>query len=65
MFSLSNSTVPNRIWISSEDALAVAERGFRIVHAPSNYFYLVSCLVLPVVITSLTDHPRIVVLVNG
>ena len=29
-----------RIWISSEDAAAVAEKNFRIVHVPSNYFYL-------------------------
>jgi hypothetical protein len=29
-----------RVWISSEDAAAVAEKNFRIVHAPSNYFYL-------------------------
>ncbi|KAG6372770.1 glycoside hydrolase family 20 protein [Boletus reticuloceps] len=28
------------IWISSEDAAAVANLGYRIVHAPSNYFYL-------------------------
>lgn len=35
-----------RVWISSEDAAAVAEKGFRIIHAPSNYFYLVSPCVL-------------------
>ncbi|KAN0087813.1 glycoside hydrolase family 20 protein [Tylopilus felleus] len=28
------------VWISSLDAAAVAELGYRIVHAPSNYFYL-------------------------
>ncbi|KAF8648772.1 hypothetical protein AX16_006179 [Volvariella volvacea WC 439] len=28
------------VWISSEDAAAVADKGFRIVHAASNYFYL-------------------------
>ncbi|KAG6825266.1 hypothetical protein H0H92_004254 [Tricholoma furcatifolium] len=28
------------VWISSEDAAAVVEKNFRIVHAPSNYFYL-------------------------
>lgn len=32
-----------RVWISSSDAAAVAEKGFRIVHAPSDYFYLVRC----------------------
>lgn len=30
----------SRVWISSEDAAAVASLGFRIVQAPSNYFYL-------------------------
>lgn len=28
------------VWISSADATAVAEKGFRLVHAPSDYFYL-------------------------
>ncbi|KAF9234700.1 glycoside hydrolase family 20 protein [Melanogaster broomeanus] len=37
--TLSNETIV-MVWISSEDAVAVAERGFRIVQAPSNYFYL-------------------------
>ncbi|KAG1739453.1 glycoside hydrolase family 20 protein [Suillus paluster] len=37
--TLANETIV-MVWISSEDALAVAERGFRIIHAPSNYFYL-------------------------
>ncbi|KAG1749468.1 glycoside hydrolase family 20 protein [Suillus lakei] len=37
--TLSNETIV-MIWISSADAAAVVERGFRIVHAPSNYFYL-------------------------
>lgn len=32
----------NRVWISSDDAAAVVQQGYRIVHAPSNYFYLVS-----------------------
>ena len=42
-FSLSgiNELCVNRVWISSEDAAAVAEKGFRIVHSPSNFFYLV------------------------
>jgi hexosaminidase len=35
-------TPSSRVWISSADAAQVAEKGFRIVHAPSNYFYLVS-----------------------
>jgi hypothetical protein len=30
-----------RVWISSEHAASVAAQNFRIVHAPSDYFYLV------------------------
>jgi len=30
-----------RVWISSTNAAKVASHGFRIVHAPSDYFYLV------------------------
>lgn len=37
--SLSNETIV-MIWISSADAAAVAGKGFRIIQAPSNYFYL-------------------------
>ncbi|KAF8903094.1 N-acetylhexosaminidase [Gymnopilus junonius] len=37
--TLSNSTVI-MVWISSEDAAAVAARGLRLVHSPSDYFYL-------------------------
>ncbi|KAI5996029.1 glycoside hydrolase family 20 protein [Pisolithus orientalis] len=37
--SLSNETIV-MVWISSADAAAVVEKGFRIVQAPSNYFYL-------------------------
>lgn len=37
--TLANETIV-MVWISSADALAVAEKGFRIIHAPSNYFYL-------------------------
>ncbi|KZT12170.1 glycoside hydrolase family 20 protein [Laetiporus sulphureus 93-53] len=28
------------VWISSEDVLAVVEKGFRVIHAASNYLYL-------------------------
>ncbi|OSX57231.1 glycoside hydrolase family 20 protein [Postia placenta MAD-698-R-SB12] len=28
------------VWISSDDVKAVADKGFRIIHAASNYFYL-------------------------
>jgi hypothetical protein len=31
-----------RVWISSENAKAVAAKGYRVVHAASDYFYLVS-----------------------
>ncbi|KAI0049453.1 glycoside hydrolase family 20 protein [Auriscalpium vulgare] len=37
--TLSNETVV-MVWISSDDAAAVAQKGFKIVHAPSDYFYL-------------------------
>jgi hexosaminidase len=30
-----------RVWISSQDASAVTAKGLRIVHSPSDYFYLV------------------------
>ncbi|KAF7357419.1 Beta-hexosaminidase [Mycena sanguinolenta] len=37
--TLSNTTVV-MVWISSEDAAAVAKKNFKIIHAPSDYFYL-------------------------
>jgi len=37
--TLSKDTIV-MVWISSDDAAAVAKAGFRIVHAPSDYFYL-------------------------
>ncbi|KJA23996.1 glycoside hydrolase family 20 protein [Hypholoma sublateritium FD-334 SS-4] len=37
--TLSNSTVI-MVWISSQDAAAVAAKNLRIVHSPSDYFYL-------------------------
>ncbi|KAI6166689.1 glycoside hydrolase family 20 protein [Pisolithus thermaeus] len=37
--TLSNETIV-MVWISSADAAAVVEKGFRIVQAPSDYFYL-------------------------
>ncbi|KAJ3988339.1 N-acetylhexosaminidase [Lentinula detonsa] len=39
--TLRNDTIV-MVWISSDDAAAVVQKGYRIVHAPSNYFYLVS-----------------------
>lgn len=37
--TLSNETLV-LVWISSEDVQAVAEKGFRVIHAASNYFYM-------------------------
>ncbi|KAI5118086.1 hypothetical protein M0805_007736 [Coniferiporia weirii] len=37
--TLSNETVV-MVWISSANSAAVADKGFRIVHSPSDYFYL-------------------------
>jgi len=37
--TLSNNTIV-MVWISSDDASAVAAKGFRLVHAPSDFFYL-------------------------
>ncbi|CAA7261525.1 unnamed protein product [Cyclocybe aegerita] len=37
--TLSNSTIV-MVWISSRNAAAVAAKGLRLVHAPSDYFYL-------------------------
>lgn len=31
-----------RVWISSADVQAVAEKGFKMIHAASDFFYLVS-----------------------
>lgn len=31
-----------RVWISSQNAAAVTAKGLRIVHSPSDYFYLVT-----------------------
>ncbi|RXW23792.1 hypothetical protein EST38_g2061 [Candolleomyces aberdarensis] len=37
--SLANDTIVT-VWISSKHAAKVAKKGFRVVHAPSDYFYL-------------------------
>ncbi|EIN12327.1 N-acetylhexosaminidase [Punctularia strigosozonata HHB-11173 SS5] len=36
---LSNETIVV-VWISSQNATSVAERGYRLIHQPSDYFYL-------------------------
>lgn len=41
--TLSNNTVV-MVWISAENARAVADKGYSIIHAPSDYFYLVRAL---------------------
>jgi hexosaminidase len=37
--TLANNTIA-LVWISSDDAVAVAKKGFRFIHAASDYFYL-------------------------
>ncbi|KAF8333584.1 N-acetylhexosaminidase [Cantharellus anzutake] len=37
--TLANNTIV-MVWISSQNAAAVVQKGYRIVHAPSDYFYL-------------------------
>lgn len=44
--TLSNETVV-LVWISSANALAIVQAGYRLVHAPSDYFYLVRLPSLP------------------
>jgi N-acetyl-beta-hexosaminidase len=39
--TLSNETLV-LVWISSDDVAAVAQKGFKLIHAASDYFYLVS-----------------------
>lgn len=34
-------TLASRVWISSEHAASIASKNFRLVHGPSDYFYLV------------------------
>ena len=47
-----------RVWISSDNVVAVAKKGYRIIHAPSNYFYLVRFRLL---LSSCTHKSNIVV----
>ena len=56
--------IDSRVWISSEDAASVAELGYRMVHAPSNYFYLVR-VILFLTHMFLIRIPRTVVLAHG
>lgn len=35
-----------RVWISSANAAAITAKGFRLVHSPSDYFYLVRPLAI-------------------
>lgn len=38
---LMSHTPHPRVWISSANAAAIAAKNFRIVHGPSDFFYLV------------------------
>jgi N-acetyl-beta-hexosaminidase len=40
--TLSNETLV-MVWISSDNVAAVAQQGYKIIHAASDYFYLVRC----------------------
>ena len=42
VFELGADDEVTRVWISSQNVKAVAAKGFRVVHAASDYFYLVS-----------------------
>lgn len=57
--------IPSRVWISSEDAANVADLGYRIVHAPSNYFYLVRVLHFLIFLFLSLISDRTVVRVSG
>ncbi|KAG6807189.1 hypothetical protein H0H92_008474 [Tricholoma furcatifolium] len=37
--TLANDTIA-LVWFSSDDVAAVAEKGFKLIHAASDYFYL-------------------------
>ena len=51
--TLGNDTVV-MVWISSQDAAAVAQKGFRFIQGPSDYFYLVRAYVC-----CLSNHQKI------
>lgn len=56
-----------RVWISSQNAAAVTAKGLKIVHSPSDYFYLVIInlfFLTPFYLITL-DILRIVVRVHG
>ena len=38
---------PVLVWISSANVKAVAEKGYKVIHAASDYFYLVRFLIRP------------------
>lgn len=47
---------PLSVWISSDDVKAVVDQGFRVIHAASNYFYLVGHLNVLIGIYPLTPR---------
>ncbi len=56
MTSLSKGTVVD-IWVNSADARRVLDKGYQIVHAAADYFYLVG--LFPVEVVSKADESRI------
>lgn len=58
-----------RVWVSSQNAAAVTAMGLRIVHSPSDYFYLVTINLIFELPSELyliiLDFLRIVERVNG
>ena len=42
MPGLSKDTIVD-IWVSSDDAVRVLDKGYKIIHASGDYFYLASC----------------------
>jgi hexosaminidase len=45
MPGLSKETVVD-VWLNADDAIRVLDKGYKIIHAAVEYFYLVSCSAL-------------------
>jgi hexosaminidase len=45
MPGLSKETVVD-VWLKADDAIRVLDKGYKIIHAAVEYFYLVSCSAL-------------------
>ena len=63
-FGIKFHVVRPSVWISSANAAAVVEKNFRLVHGPSDFFYLVRAVVLSLITGSLRLC-RTAVLANG